>query len=316
MEQFRQTVFQLNNQEDLPSLEVLNQSISATKAFLQRQGGFNSASWEETLVTGLNQLIGTHAHNFALFHFINELFLFIESKPQYTVTSTEALEFVRIYENHWKKAADTLIENAIAGLNFHNKTILVHSSSELVLRFLKVASLNEQRPIVYQTLSRPSAEGKEQAKLLASMGYTVNFIDEISAGRFVHFIDFALLSADAILTDQYIAKAGSMLIALACNRLMKPVYLLADSRRFLNEQLCDPALIKALTKESPKNSDQLWTFPPRGIKLLNYHYDATPNDVLIRFITESGLFKPEQVFDHYQQSSISRLFHFYSKPNL
>lgn len=307
MNQLQQSVRKLILEKHLTSNEILKQTMHIIKDFLKRQGGFTANTWESGLVQNLNVLITENPHLFALFHFVNSIFIHLQSQPSHLTTSTAIYDFVADYERQWKNANDEIIKHLHNQVDLNGKSILLHSNSALIQKLFEILADNDISPIIYQTVSRPSNEGKQQAKFLANLGFTVNYVEEVAIGRFIPAIDMAILTADGILKNQFINKAGSLLIALAFHQFKKPTYVLSDTRRRLNEDICPPELLKKLTTEPQKPTDELWQFPPKEVTPINYFYDATPSELITNYITEKGAISPAAMSHHTEDNVVSTL---------
>lgn len=307
MNQLQQSVRKLNLEKHLTSNEILKQTMHIIKDFLKRQGGFTANAWESGLVQSLNVLITENPHLFALFHFVNSIFIHLQSQPSHLTTSTAIYDFVADYERKWQNANNEIIKHLQMEVDLNGKSILLHSNSAMIQQLFKTLAEKNISPTIYQTVSRPSNEGKQQAKFLASLGFTVKYVEEVAIGRFMPAIDIALLTADGILKNQFINKAGSLLIALACNQFNKPTYVLTDTRRRLNEDNCPAELLEKLTTEPQKPTEELWQFPPKEVTPINYFYDATPSELVTNYITEQGAISPVAMRHHTEDTVVSTL---------
>ncbi len=290
MLQLKQTLINLSVNCTYSSSAIAAQSMQAIAEFLTRQGGFTASNWGETLLQSVNKLISDHPNIFKLYHYLNHILLLIQTKQKSELTSTELLLHIDKYEKHWKSVENNILDHFIDTVNLEDKTILLHGDNSLVQKLFNKISSMEVKPKIYQTVSRPTSEGKNQAKILSSLGYEVNYIEDVTVGKFLSLIDFALTGADGIRSNHFINKAGTLMIALACKRFGIPYYVISDSRSILNEQECAPELIRKLTAEPPKNADGMWQFPPGGVHPISYYYDTTPNDTVKNFIFELGVY--------------------------
>jgi len=297
MLQLKQTLINLSVNCTYSSSTIAQQSMQAISEFLIRQGGFTASNWGETLLNSINKLISDHPNIFKLYHYLNHILLLVQTKQKSQLTSTELLSHINKYEKQWKSVENQILDNFIDTIDLNNKTILLHGDNILVQNlFSKLASLGI-KPSIYQTVSRPTAEGKNQAKILSSLGFHVNYIEDVTVGKFLSLIDLTLTGADGIRSNHFINKAGTLMIGLACKRFGIPYYVISDTRSILNEQECAPELIRKLTAEPPKNADGMWQFPPGGVHPISYYYDTTPNDTVKKFIFELGAYNQQDLKD-------------------
>jgi len=293
MLQLKQTLINLSVNCTYSSSAIAAQSMQAISEFLTRQGGFTASNWGENLLQSINKIISDHPNIFKLYHYLNHILLLVQTKQKSELTSTELLLYINKYEKHWKSVESKILDHFIDTVDLHDKTILLHGDNTLVQNlFAKLASIGI-KPKIYQTISRPTAEGKNQAKILSSFGFDINYIEDVTVGKFLSLIDLTLTGADGIRSNHFINKAGTLMIGLACKRFGIPYYVISDSRSILNEQECAPELIRKLTAEPPKNADGMWQFPPGGVHPISYYYDTTPNDTVKNFIFEYGAYTPE-----------------------
>jgi len=295
MLQLKQTLINLSVNCTYSSSTIAEQSMQAISEFLIRQGGFTASNWGETLLNSINKLISDHPNIFKLYHYLNHILLLVQTKQKSNLTSTELLAHIDKYEKQWKSVENKILENFIDTVDLNNKTILLHGDNTLVQNLFSKLASTGTKPNIYQTVSRPTAEGKNQAKILSSLGFEVNYIEDVTVGKFLSLIDFALTGADGIRSNHFINKAGTLMIALACKRFGIPYYVISDTRSILNEQECAPELIRKLTAEPPKNADGMWQFPPGGVHPISYYYDTTPNDTVKKFIFELGAYDQQSL---------------------
>lgn len=203
------------------------------------------------------------------------------------------LEFIDEYQRKWKTPIIEAARTMSSEINFHDKKILLHSNSSSLHKVFGYLASKNIFPLIYQTLSGPANEGKDQALVLADMGFELRFIHESATGIFAKETDMMLLGADKIYHDCFINKIGSLSIALLAKYAGKPLYVLADSRKLTGNQL-DPE-----TDNYPGNTrppEGLWEQPPEKVHPINYYFEKIPNVLVDKFFFEYGSVKGSQIY--------------------
>lgn len=295
MNNFEKKITQIGSDTESGSVSILNQTILAVEDFLEQ----NDKAPVNSLITTLNTLLKKHSHFSALFHFINELFLFLDEFPEQEIESIKLMSFLKTYQDKWNCVSGFVTQAAINEIDFNNKTVLLHSNSTTIHNVFEELSFTGTDISFFQTASAPVEEGKTLAKLLAGLEFKVNYIADAAVGRFIDQIDLVIVGADAIFKNKFLNKIGTYLIALACRNRQLPFYVIADSRKLFNEQNVSKFVFNNLTDEDLKPADELWNKPPNGITPLNYYFEFTPNNLVTKFIFESG------TYDHGELNKLS-----------
>lgn len=295
MVQLKQAVRNLSVDSLLSSSEIFNRVTKEVQEFLFRQGGFSAANWGDALIDCINIWVAEHPNLFKLYHFLNHVLILLQTKRKDELTSTEALSYVQDYLKFWEPVTNKVTDNFIDAVDLTDASVLLHGDNVLIHELFKKLANYGVRPNIYQTVTRPTMEGKNQAKILAGLGFNVSYIEDVTVGKFVSLIDVFISGADGIRKNHFINKAGTLMISLACERFKKPHYVLCDSRNIMNESESSPELIRKLTAEPPKNADAMWAFPPTGVVPISYYYDTTPSNIIDKFVLEFGVFDSEQI---------------------
>ena len=171
-----------------------------------------------------------------------------------------------------------------ASVYFSNlNTVITLSNSETILNILKLLKDDNPRLKVIVCESRPQCEGKLLAQQLVESHIEVEFITEAMIVQKLPVSDAVLLGADKILNDgTVINKIGSSILALAAKYFNKPVYVLADNSKFVNESSFEP-------KEYP--SDEIWNIKNEKINITNFYFETVNKALITKIFTESGIKK-------------------------
>lgn len=141
------------------------------------------------------------------------------------------------YREYWKNIDDKILVNFERFYSLSNKKVLTHSHSGTTIRLL--ASLSNNPKCIYQTRSVPGNEGEIQAKAFRDLGLPVILVNDDEIDQLMPAIDICILGCDQYTTDHFINKTGSEKIVEIASRHQKPVVVVADSRKEVN-QLISP----------------------------------------------------------------------------
>ena len=174
-----------------------------------------------------------------------------------------------------------------------NKNILIHSHSSSVIDWLKKTEKNHIGKI-YQTISHPIKEGLKSANELDIYGFDIQLVEESSLNLFIYDINIILLGSDVITKDYFINKIGSNYIYLLAREKGIPVYVLADSFKFIDEAELSDSEKQKLLQEKSKPSEEIYETACPNITVHNYYFEKVPlNNVMV--VTESGVFPQTEI---------------------
>ena len=198
-----------------------------------------------------------------------------------SLKSTQGLhEVIKRYSEKWADINTRVANNFISTVDIKNKTVLLHSQSSAVITLFDRLKEKTSGINIIQTESRPMYEGRQQAEKLAGMGFPVKLVTDTGFSPLITNIDIAILGADRIYNDAFINKAGSYAIALLCREHNIPLYILADSRKFIDR----PSSGSHPEKEKPR--EEVWSAPPPGVTPVNLYLEPIPRSLVTKFITE------------------------------
>ena len=227
-----------------------------------------------------------------IFHFINQVLLIAEEA---NFSHDKILQFIQKYQQKWKNIHNDIYDSLIKHANPHKKTILLHSNSSTISAVFAKLAKDKIKPVIYQTLSAPGNEGRIQAKILAETGMKVFIITEASAAKFMDRTEMIFLGADIILPDHFINKTGSYYLTLLSREFQKKLYVLADSRKYIDKNFLPEKIVSSLMHEDLQPSDEIWKNPPHQITPLNYYFEPTPLSAVQGIISEKGLLKNREL---------------------
>ncbi len=210
-------------------------------------------------------------------HFCNYM---IENLGKHQKQEPVLTDLIAAYTEKWKDVNNMVAAGFLRSIEVRGKTVLLHSQSSAVISlFSKLGEKSHETGII-QTESRPVMEGRRQAEKIAGLGFSVKMVTDTGFTPLLDEIDMAILGADTIYKDHFINKTGSYAIALLCREKNIPVYVLADSRKFINSNHPKGRM------EKPKPDAEIWNDPPQNIKPVNYYFETVPINLITGFFSE------------------------------
>ncbi len=201
-------------------------------------------------------------------------FIPITDDPE--IVRSKAEEFIRLSEE-----AKREIGNIGSELIDENEVVITHSFSSAVLEIFRVAKRKGKRFRVILTESAPDYEGIALARELENLGVPFEVITDAQLGLFVQKATLALVGADNVTRDGAVVnKAGTYLLALACQENGVPLYVAAESFKLHPELVSGDVEIV----ERP--------YVRQGYRVRNYLFDITPWKFVRGVITEFGILVP------------------------
>jgi len=252
----------LENDRQSGSSEILRQVVDLVKQGLSNNL-FNSNRDLLELIAALSAL----EHNFPCFAAVGH---FARTLRQ----ATDAASFgalVMAYKQNWKNAAERAARLFMSNVELEGKTILLNSQSGSVVELFRQFAKKNGNCRIIQMESRPEYEGIKQAERLAGLGFDATLVADAAFTRYIDSIDMAILGADAICRNAFINKTGSHSVALAANAYGFPLYLLADSRKFIDRDCFQTG---EHMKPSPAFGDYKLASP--RVRFENFYFEIVP----------------------------------------
>ncbi|CAL1300004.1 unnamed protein product [Larinioides sclopetarius] len=185
------------------------------------------------------------------------------------VLSLRAVKFLRRVSNARSKIAK-IGEKFI----FDDQVILIHSHSRVVYQTLVEAHASKKRFHVYVTESAPDFSGKLMYEKLEKAGLSCTLILDAAVSYVLEKIDLVFLGAEGVAeSGGIINKIGTYNIAICAKAMHKPVYVLAESFKFLriyplNQRDLPNELKHLSSKVNSKEHPLIDYTPPSYITLL------------------------------------------------
>ncbi len=158
------------------------------------------------------------------------------------------------------------------------------------------------------TESRPMNEGRLAATELAEAGISVTLVVDAALDVCAREAEMIVVGADRFSEVQVTNKIGTRLLASCARDRSCPIYVLADSQKFLPEVFHMPP-------ESGHPLNEIWTERPVTVSCRNVYFEETPVNWFDGIFTEEGmadehtLLRYRQAFDLHPRldSLISRI---------
>ena len=211
------------------SLSILNKFIDSIREYLKKTD-FEADIVKKHLntVTGCLKS-GKNKDMQSLQNFIKSFFMYC-NKIIYDKSKIHC--YLRQYKRIWKSNNKKTIRRFMSTINLKNKTILLHSNSTMVEMLFNEIQKKNIKVKIFQCISSPENEGIFQYNIIKLMGFKCLLIDDDKINNYAGKIDFAILGCDAYNSDFFSNKRGSFYISKTLYKAGKPVYVLADRRKY------------------------------------------------------------------------------------
>jgi translation initiation factor eIF-2B subunit delta len=236
------------------------------------------------------QLLKAQPQMATLFNLVNKALLISSTQETFGKGKASVEKFVYSYLAAVVSGSENITQQ-ILPLFSGKPVVLLHSYSGTVAKVLISA---KQQGISFEVLcteSRPVMEGRRTASVLSAAGIPVTFIVDAAIWLAMNKVTIAIVGADAITMDGIINKIGTTLITFAARETARPVYVMADTTKFL------PASY-SLPIEGMHPSTEIWPDVPEKISISNHYFEQTSLDSFNGLITEQGLLGIPEVKTH------------------
>lgn len=211
------------------------------------------------LMKEIGRVCVAHSNLFVLKKFSDQFNELLGQKP----SPEDVGNWLDDYEEKWRKVNRQLAETLIGKYDFNNASILLHSSSKTIIDAIAIMMESGMNLTIFQTESRPMYEGREQALILSGLKCKVILITDAAIGAVMPETDVILLGADQFDDSSFVNKIGTFGICLAARQFGKPVFVLADERKKVNE----------VTVKNHYPETEIWDSAPKNIEVRNLYFE-------------------------------------------
>nr|VDS11033.1 R15P Isomerase [uncultured DPANN archaeon] len=210
----------------------------------------------------------------------------------YKCMHTEKRQCVNV-PSHFPQAREK-INRLVFKLINNGDVIYTHCYSTNVIRALVYAKKHGKRFEVYNTETRPMFQGRETARELSSQGIRVTtFIDAAMAIALENKqgskkVTKIFIGCDAILKNGIINKIGSGIIAELSHLNKIPLYVIADSWKFIPKNV----------KIEERDFHEVWTSAPRNIRIRNPSFEFVHEKYITKIVSELGTLDFRKFLQH------------------
>lgn len=164
--------------------------------------------------------------------FVKGVHKFIKNNVRRNNLRRRLIEYILHYRKSISEESVKIINDVLTNIDFSGKRVMLISNSQTIIRLFKALRRRKNNLKIFQCSSLPGGEGKLQAGVLRSYGYTVNIIKDSDIRKYSAMVDFALLGCDSYNGKYCVNKTGSIAIAMAFRTLKKNVYVLAGKSKY------------------------------------------------------------------------------------
>jgi translation initiation factor 2B subunit (eIF-2B alpha/beta/delta family) len=169
-------------------------------------------------------------------------------------------------------------------------SVLTMSRSSTVLEGLHLLLERGLLRRLYVLESRPMNEGVKTIREFNGAGIEATMLVDAAMNEALQHVDCTVIGADSISADGFLLnKTGSYPLALCCRERGIPFYVLCDSLKF------SPQLRRDMYIEARPEAEVVKRLAKDRFHIWNRYFEWVPIDLVTAFITERGVFPPDQV---------------------
>lgn len=170
--------------------------------------------------------------------------------------------------------------------------VLTHCHSSTVTKALIAAKKMRKKFRVIAFETRPRYQGRKTAMELAEAGIDVTLSVDGGMGLYMKKADIVLVGADSITSrGDLINKIGTSTLAHIARMNDVSVYCCAELSKYSPK-----TMFGAREKIEERDPKEVWERPPKGVKIRNPAFEATPAKYLSGYVTEAGVIPPSSFF--------------------
>jgi translation initiation factor eIF-2B subunit delta len=220
----------------------------------------------------------------------------------HTTPASQAREQLRqaltAFQQQSVQSAAMLCQQALAVIP-PRATVLTYSNSSTVVAALQYAHTRGHIDRVLLSESRPTYDGRAEARALLPHGVTVEYVIDMALFEALAEAQVVLVGADAVFPHGLVNKLGTHALAQIARLRQVPIYSLSTTSKFL------PAEAASLLHFADHPGDEVWPDAPPELRIRNRYFDTTPLDLFSGVVSEHGLYAPAALQAHLQRRSLT-----------
>ncbi|MBN1447518.1 MAG: hypothetical protein JXA28_06275 [Bacteroidetes bacterium] len=203
--------------------------------------------------------------------------------------TADAIQYISSLEKILSESGERIAELFAGKFGDPQQAVTLSRSSTVVASLLRLHK-KELLHRVYVLEARPMLEGHRTIRDMTEKGITATLMIDAAMAVALAQADFAIVGADSVSADGYLLnKTGTFPLALCCRQLEIPIYVVCDSLKFSPQLRAD-----ILVEDKP--GDQLLDRSEKDrFAIWNRYFEWTPVEYITEFITERGIFSPDQL---------------------
>jgi translation initiation factor 2B subunit (eIF-2B alpha/beta/delta family) len=178
-------------------------------------------------------------------------------------------------------------------------TILTYSNSATVIAALQTALAHGRVRRVILSESRPSYDGRLQAKALIEHGIAVEYGIDMALFERLAEVQVVLVGADAVFAHGLVNKLGTHALVQLAGLHGIPVFSLCTSNKYL------PAAAGSLFRIAAHDPAEVWPDAPGGLEVRNVYFDTTPLPLFTGIISEREVHTPAALRQELEQQQLA-----------
>lgn len=243
---------------------------------------------KKMLIEASKALVKAHPAMAPMFHLANTVLLTTEDAKTAAEMMHKADDSLTKFETRLCESASQIADHTY-NLIPAGELVFAYSFSSTVVSSLLHARSQRKFFRAVCTEARPSSEGRKLAAMLAQAGLEVIYTFDSAMGLILPQCRVAFMGCDCVGRPGIVNKVGSWLLALACRELGIPLYALAGTEKFVD----DERMFEFEEHERP--GTEVWADAPNGVRVLNKQYELIPYSWLAGVVTEHGILQEKDI---------------------
>lgn len=297
----RQEIIQLVSPiaNDLSSgaAELALQAIALLRGLVSQHASASPDELKSILVEVAQALTRAQPAMAPLFHLTNGVLLATQALSSSAEIVKRCDEELDAFETRLCSSASKIADH-VRDLIPPGDLVFAYSfSSTVVSSLLHARSMGKFFRVVC-TEARPSQEGRKLATMLASSGLEVVHTFDSAMGLVLPQCRVAFMGCDAVSRPGLTNKVGSWLLALACREMQIPLYALAGSEKFVDQD----RFFEFENHERPPQ--EVWANAPAGVRVMNKQFELIPFKWIAGLVTEHGIMQEKDIEPYVDQLEV------------